>query len=157
MTVAAILDTRYNRIDNRFPIRIRITHNGKQDYYATGIYKTIDEWHKEKHKDQFLQILASMSTLVVYDVRGIFEAKTKSIAPNSPGIYFLFDAAMKLVYIGSTKNICDRVKSHIHRKAKEFTHASWINMAGRAEQEISTAENIFIKIFMPKYNRLIKI
>ena len=44
ITVALWLDTRRERIDGSYPLRVRVTYNRKRAYYPTGKSFSIEEW-----------------------------------------------------------------------------------------------------------------
>jgi predicted transcriptional regulator len=64
-----------------------------------------------------------------------------------PGIYFLFDATGRVVYIGQSKNVALRLAGH---DDKEFRDIRMIQVPGEAER--LKYEALLIKTFRPKYN-----
>lgn len=58
-TVSIILDTRRAKKDNKYPVKVRITHLRKQQYWHTGIDVTEDEFEQamlERPKKGFLKL-----------------------------------------------------------------------------------------------------
>lgn len=66
------------------------------------------------------------------------------------GIYFLLDKK-KVVYIGQSKSLPQRVASH---KDKKFDS---IRMIGCAKSKLSHYEQRLIGFFQPKYNKSLKV
>lgn len=65
------------------------------------------------------------------------------------GIYFLYNND-KLVYIGKSQNIFERIGRHIKDNVKEFN--SWDYQEVDDEYKRSELEGYLINVFRPKYN-----
>ena len=81
--------------------------------------------------------------------------------PKSPGIYKFFDEKSRLLYIGKSKNLKNRVRTYF-RKQSEETHERTLMMifnineihAEQTETELEALilEDSLIKQFLPPYN-----
>lgn len=87
--------------------------------------------------------------------------------PNKPGLYFLFDNEMELIYIGKTKCLRQRLVQHCSNKAIKFgeyenypgttycekgevTYFSFIEIESKSERYLK--ELILLNIIKTKYN-----
>ena len=78
---------------------------------------------------------------------------------ESPGIYQMFDAAGKIIYVGKAKNLKRRVNSYFnknHPEGKTRVLVSQIEnieiIMTQTESEALILENNLIKKFKPRYN-----
>ncbi len=59
VSIKVVLDKRRVKKDNRYPIKVRITHQRYSKYYYTGYDASVDEWsiiHSENAEDDLLDI-----------------------------------------------------------------------------------------------------
>lgn len=173
-TLAVIHDTRYKRINDPFtyPVRLRVTHNRIQKYFATGKSCTIEMFDVVKGEiadlvEEAKKILVGLSdfrfdvfkmqfeairdktTLSLLPIKDAFEL------PDEGGIYFLFHQDT-LVYIGSSMSIKRRVMSHRHRKRIVFDGVKYILMPDADRFELENREaHLILEHHWPKYNIMI--
>src|SRR5687767_910281 len=59
VTIKAVLDQRYEKSDAKYPVKLRVTHDRKQKYYATKYSMTEADWLKTtgKRPDNMKDIL----------------------------------------------------------------------------------------------------
>jgi len=65
------------------------------------------------------------------------------------GIYFLYDDK-EIVYIGQSINVESRIQSHLQDGKKHFNKAYFIPFR---RTKLDGAEEAFVRMFRPKYNR----
>lgn len=80
--------------------------------------------------------------------------------PNTPGVYYFYDEAGKLLYVGKSVNIRDRVKSHFqqdYRNAKDLKIAQQVTQVEckttLSDFSAQLLENAEIKALAPIHNR----
>ena len=81
-----------------------------------------------------------------YDV--IFKINRRA---HAPGIYFLFNEN-KCVYIGKSKNMYKRVKTHFDKGKIIFD--SYV-MLRTLEREMADLETYYINKYMPEFNQVV--
>lgn len=69
------------------------------------------------------------------------------------GVYMLLSKEGYVLYVGKSKNICNRVKIHIADKDKSFHHVSIFSFKGVRESEVMEAR--LIEMHKPIYNKVI--
>ncbi len=83
--------------------------------------------------------------------------------PNQPGVYFFYNAAQKIIYVGKAKNLKKRVASYFTKQqlsvktkklVTEIQHISFVIV--NTEYEALLLENNLIKSNQPRYNILLK-
>ena len=86
-----------------------------------------------------------------------------SSIPNLPGIYRFYDASDRLVYVGKSVNLRDRMRSYfsgeapsskLRRMRLEIVHFDW-ELTG-SELEALLLESRLIKQHQPRFNVLLK-
>lgn len=77
-------------------------------------------------------------------------AKKKNITliQNRAAVYFLYDKG-KLVYIGQSVNVRQRVRTHRNEKIKVFNSFKILYCA---QSKLTAMENLYIHLYFPKYN-----
>ena len=93
-----------------------------------------------------------------------FLRQKSSNLPRSPGIYIMKDKNGKVIYVGKSRSLKDRVSQYFHAngdtRLKTFRMVSQIDdfetILCDTEIEALALENVKIKQFTPKYNILLK-
>lgn len=88
---------------------------------------------------------------VCYEIADFF-----GVVPQIECVYFLFDDAQNLIYIGQTKNFAQRAISHKSEKRILFTHYCVITaeMVGIGSKELKRFEQMAIARHKPPLNRI---
>lgn len=86
ITVATMLDTRYQKTDGKYPVKIRITHNRQRLYYTTGKNLLPDEW------DALPSTKAHALTDIRRNIEGSFQNVRKAVEELADAGNFSFDA-----------------------------------------------------------------
>ncbi len=89
--------------------------------------------------------------------------QTKSAAlPRSPGVYIMLNAAGKVIYVGKSRSLRDRVSQYFHgahdRKTERMASSvhEFRFVTCTTEMEALALENSLIKQYAPKYNIKLK-
>ncbi len=134
------------KISKHFGIEIKARHRAMGDAEATAIL-----FHKMIDKEP--DFISDYSFNTILDD----QLKVNKL-PQSPGIYYLKDKEGEIIYIGKSKNIQSRVKTHL-RNFKTKKGSSIIEEIAKIDylktvNEImaSLFENKEIKKYKPKYN-----
>ena len=93
-----------------------------------------------------------------------FLRKKASMLPKTPGIYLMKDRTDKIIYVGKSSSLKDRVSQYFHltkdANIKTLRMVSQVcdfeTILCDTEIEALTLENVKIKQFNPKYNILLK-
>ena len=90
--------------------------------------------------------------------------KKASSLPKTPGIYIMKDKNGKVIYVGKSRSLKDRVSQYFHLSVD--ANLKTVRMVSQVEDfetvfcdteiEALTLENVKIKQFTPKYNILLK-
>lgn len=93
-----------------------------------------------------------------------FLRKKASALPKTPGIYIMKDKGGKVIYVGKSRSLRDRVSQYFHLSSD--ANLKTVKMVSQVEDfetifcdteiEALTLENVKIKQFTPKYNILLK-
>ena len=93
-----------------------------------------------------------------------FLRKKASMLPRTPGIYIMKDKGGKVIYVGKSRSLKDRVSQYFHLSSD--ANIKTVKMVSQVEDfetifcdteiEALTLENVKIKQFTPKYNILLK-
>lgn len=93
-----------------------------------------------------------------------FLRKKSSALPRTPGIYIMKDKAGKVIYVGKSRSLKDRVSQYFHLSSD--ANLKTVKMVSQVEDfetifcdteiEALTLENVKIKQYTPKYNILLK-
>ena len=93
-----------------------------------------------------------------------FLRKKASALPKTPGIYIMKDKGGKVIYVGKSRSLKDRVSQYFHLSSD--ANLKTVKMVSQIEDfetifcdteiEALTLENVKIKQFTPKYNILLK-
>ncbi len=93
-----------------------------------------------------------------------FLRKKASMLPRTPGIYLMKDKTGKIIYVGKSRSLKDRVSQYFH--LTKDANIKTIRMVSQVydfetifcdtEIEALTLENVKIKQYNPKYNILLK-
>jgi len=84
----------------------------------------------------------------IYDNFDLTSLKRLDKSHSVSAVYFLFNND-ELVYIGMSKNVFYRIKTHLLEKSKIFTNWAYIELP---INDLSNIEAMFIKKYMPIYN-----
>ncbi len=83
--------------------------------------------------------------------------------PLSPGVYIMYNASGKVIYVGKSKALKNRVSQYFSDTEKDVKTAKMVSdvrefefMLTDTEIEALTLENKLIKLYKPKYNILLK-
>lgn len=83
--------------------------------------------------------------------------------PLSPGVYIMYNEAGKVIYVGKSKALKNRVSQYFSDSEKDIKTAKMVSdvrsfefMLTDTEIEALTLENKLIKLYTPKYNILLK-
>ncbi len=87
-----------------------------------------------------------------FSLRDLYYHTGKMFIPKKQGIYHLFKGD-KLVYIGMSKNICNRLLGHLRDEQKDFDYCLWFVAKENTVNEIFEIEKRMIKYWKPKYNQ----
>lgn len=90
--------------------------------------------------------------------------KKASMLPRTPGIYIMKDKGGKVIYVGKSRSLKDRVSQYFHLSSD--ANLKTVKMVSQIEDfetifcdteiEALTLENVKIKQYTPKYNILLK-
>ena len=86
------------------------------------------------------------------------------LLPNSPGVYKMIDKKEKVIYVGKSKNLKNRVSQYFHNiVAHNVKTRKMVEQVKRfecvftdTENEALVLENELIKLFTPKFNIRLK-
>jgi excinuclease UvrABC nuclease subunit len=87
-----------------------------------------------------------------FSVEQLYNNTGKILMPREQGIYHLFKDD-ELVYIGMSKNICNRLLDHLRDEKKDFNYCLWFVIKEKTVDEIFQIEKRMIKYWKPKYNQ----
>ena len=83
--------------------------------------------------------------------------------PKLPGIYKFINQQNKIIYVGKSKNLHDRVRSYFNKSQKNRKVSKMVNEINQISYTISEnehdallLENNLIKEIKPKYNILLR-
>lgn len=76
--------------------------------------------------------------------------------PGCSGVYFIFNSAIELLYVGVTRNLFKRFHQHSSRTRWFHTEAAYVAYVLSENIKINPerAEEIYISLYSPKYNGL---
>jgi excinuclease UvrABC nuclease subunit len=87
-----------------------------------------------------------------FSIEQLYNNTGKILMPKQQGIYHLFKDD-ELVYIGMSKNICNRLLDHLRDEKKEFNYGLWFVLKDKSMNAIYQIEKNLIKYWKPKYNQ----
>jgi excinuclease UvrABC nuclease subunit len=87
-----------------------------------------------------------------FSLRELYNNTGKMFIPKKCGIYHLFKGD-KLVYIGMSKNICNRLLNHLRDENKDFDYCLWFVTKDKTVNQIFEIEKRMITYWKPKYNQ----
>ncbi len=87
-----------------------------------------------------------------FSIEQLYNNTGKILMPKEQGIYHLFKDD-ELVYIGMSKNICNRLLDHLRDEKKEFNYGLWFVLKDKSMNAIYQIEKNLIKYWKPKYNQ----
>ena len=87
-----------------------------------------------------------------FSVEQLYNNTGKILMPREQGIYHLFKDD-ELVYIGMSKNICNRLLDHLRDEKKDFNYCLWFVIKEKTVDEIFQIEKRMINYWKPKYNQ----
>lgn len=98
------------------------------------------------------------------DERIVYLRQKSSSLPRTPGVYIMKDRTGKVIYVGKSRSLKDRVSQYFHLSSdanlKTVRMVSQVNdfdvIFCDTEIEALALENVKIKQFTPKYNILLK-
>ena len=101
-------------------IRISGRHRAYGDARATAhllieLLELIGERHEVDGIDELLRFQNVSSRIDPHKNQNVFKA-TMMKAPNSPGVYRIYDSEDKIIYVGKAKNLRIRITSYLTRK-----------------------------------------
>jgi excinuclease UvrABC nuclease subunit len=82
--------------------------------------------------------------------------------PQEPGVYFMFDAAGRLIYVGQSANLRDRLNSyrHVHPDRDSRKTVRLVHSVARIQWEVCLTpqaavlrENECLRVLRPRFNR----
>ena len=83
--------------------------------------------------------------------------------PLTPGVYLMRDSAGKIIYVGKSRKLKNRVSQYFQNSAKNLKTARMVSLVADfdyflcdTEMEALTLENTLIKQHTPKYNIRLK-
>ncbi len=83
--------------------------------------------------------------------------------PLTPGVYIMYNSSGKVIYVGKSKALKNRVSQYFNASEKNVKTAKMVSdvrnfefMLTDTEIEALTLENKLIKLYQPKYNILLK-
>jgi len=121
------------------------------DALELHIRKNFVKYKKPDAIQQIIPVFLPDATDVIDPPISLFfikNLKKFTIARHPPCVYFLCKDK-KVVYIGQTVDLYDRINSHLRDGRKEFDEVYYVSIP---TSELSKVESAFIKVFKPKYN-----
>ena len=83
--------------------------------------------------------------------------------PMTPGVYLMRDRSQKVIYVGKSKKLKNRVSQYFQNNQKNIKTAKMVRLVEdfdyilcQTEMEALTLENTLIKQYLPKYNIRLK-
>ncbi len=96
------------------------------------------------------------------NVSDILRSKANSL-PESPGVYIMKDEGGRIIYVGKSKKLKNRVTSYFSTNHTSYKTARMVSLVRdfdyilcKTEMEALTLENVLIKKHSPKYNIKLK-
>ncbi len=148
-----------NHIIRRFGYSVKNRHRAMDD--AEVIWKfflTSSQIHREEEIHSACNLILKAPSLPA-----MLDAEVINRLPKSPGVYYFYDANGKLLYIGKSVNIQDRVKSHFTQEYERGRQFRLYSSVARIEYELTPSdfgaqirESQQIKQLHPDFNLRLK-
>ncbi len=148
-------------------IRISGRHRAYGDARATAhllieLLELIGERHEVDGIDELLRFQNVSSRIDPHKNQNVFKA-TMMKAPNSPGVYRIYDSEDKIIYVGKAKNLKIRIASYLTENERDSRKVrGMLRDARRIEFEITPSElSAFLRELQlirehrPKFNSLL--
>lgn len=148
-----------NHIIRRFSYRVVNRHRAMDDALVIWrFFLTISQVHEEQEVRSACDLIFKTPSLPA-----LLDSEVIKNLPRSPGVYYFYDANGKLLYIGKSVNIKDRVKSHFSQTYLRGRQFRLYSSVARIEFDLTPSdfgaqirESQKIKQLLPDYNLRLK-
>jgi len=148
-----------NHIIKRFAYRVDNRHRAMDDAEVIWrFFLTSSQILDEEEINSACRLIIKAPTLPA-----MLDPKTISNLPKSSGVYYFYDSAGKLLYIGKSVNIQDRVKSHFSQDYQRNRQFRLYSSIARIEYDLTPSdfgaqirESQQIKQLHPEFNLRLK-
>lgn len=110
---------------------------------------------RSHRRQSFAQRVVAAGEAIMVGPWGLPRARDNRRHPQMPGVYFVF-LGSELIYIGQSRNLRNRMKSHEVLKTLERLHPGEVGTASILVDitDLDTVEYSLIKTFRPRMNRM---
>jgi len=148
-----------NHIIRRFSYSVDNRHRAMDDAVVVWrFFQSISQIHEAEEIASACDLIFKAPSLPV-----LLDAEEVNNLPRSPGVYYFYDANGKLLYIGKSVNIKERVKSHFSQTYLRGRQFRLYSSVARVEYELTPSdfgaqirESQQIKQLHPDYNLRLK-
>lgn len=140
----------------RFDFSFKNRHRAYDDAYV--LWQFLKKIKKTFPREKLISTWTSL-TKSLHSADPVISRQVDAL-PESPGAYFFYNKKNKLLYVGKSNNISDRVISHFSEDNQSTKHLFLIKEIGRidfvetpGELGAMLSESRFIKELHPIYNR----
>ena len=148
-----------NHIIKRFGFNVKHRHRAMDDAEVIWqFFLAISQIHQEQEIRSACELIFKAPALPA-----MLDSETISALPKSAGVYFFYDANGKLLYIGKSVNIQERVKSHFSQDYQRSRQFRLYSSVARIEYELTPSdfgaqikESQLIKQLHPDFNLRLK-
>ena len=148
-----------NHIIKRFGFRVINRHRAMDDAEVIWhFFLTISQIHEEEEIRSACELIFKAPSLPA-----LLNSETINMLPKSPGVYYFYDVDGKLLYIGKSVNIQDRVKSHFSQAYQRGRQFRLYSSVARIEYDVTPSdfgaqikESQQIKQLHPDFNLRLK-
>ncbi|NNJ90067.1 MAG: GIY-YIG nuclease family protein [Gammaproteobacteria bacterium] len=148
-----------NHIIKRFGYRVNNRHRAMDDAEVIWrFFLTSSQIHEEEEIRSACNLIFKAPSLPA-----MIDAEVINSLPKSPGVYYFYDTAGKLLYIGKSVNIQDRVKSHFSQEYQRGRQFRLYSSVARIEYDLTPSdfgaqirESQQIKQLHPEFNLRLK-
>ena len=99
VSVILILDTRREKMDGNYPVKVQVIQKGKQRYYSTGKTLSVEEWNT----------LAESKTIILSDIRRDLENSFSYIKTNVESLISEHEFTFEALNIRLGKGFADKL------------------------------------------------
>lgn len=144
-------------IINRYGIRVKDRHRALPD--AEAVWQFFGEIDREVDQDT---LVAAVAHVRQGTAKPSLPKDTFTDLPNSAGVYFFYGPEQELLYIGKSKNVRTRARSHFTKSAKDkeehLQSQTALVQSVKTSGELSALilESALIKAEAPVYNRALR-